>query len=84
MTFGFHDALFVHRSLRRVYNYAAPYDEHDCYHKAFIISNGVPVAFTRDLFYRLDFHAGQRLLFDYLAQFALNKTGRAALPFVLH
>ena len=52
----------VHRSLRGVYNYAAPYDEFDCFHKAFIVSNGVPIKFTRDLFYRFNYGDGQRLL----------------------
>ncbi len=81
----------VHRSLRGVYNYAVPYDEFDCFHKAFIVSNGVPVQFTRDLFYRFNYGDGQRLLFDYMAKFSLNKTsygagqhhGPLALPFAL-
>ncbi|CAD7962714.1 unnamed protein product [Amoebophrya sp. A25] len=84
VTFGYHDAYFVHRKYASAYNFRAPYDEYDCYHGGFIMSNGVPIEKTREWFYRSSRERAQSEIFTHMVSHSLKNTqGKYAFPFFL-
>jgi hypothetical protein len=84
VAFGFHDAVFVHHSLSRVYSFVTPYDEYDCYHQAFIMSNGIPIRSTRRWFYKMNKYDARIEIFDYLTKYSLQESNYTyAFPFTL-
>ena len=84
VNFKYHDAVFVHRNYRQIYGFAPPYDEFDCYHKSFIMSNGVPIEKTRRWFYELANEQAQAEIFQFMVRHSLAASaGRYAFPFHL-
>eukprot|EP00392_Amoebophrya_sp_AT5.2_P006062 g6072.t1 len=84
LTFGYHDAYFVQEKYRHLYDFKPPYDEFDCYHKAFVMMNGIPIEKTRDWFYRRSLEEGRADIFQFMVRHALENTdGRTAFPFQL-
>jgi len=95
VSFNSHDAYFVERSFRHIYasssdeneEYSSsllpPYDEFDCYHNAFITSNGVPIELTRKWFYYSDdVWETVAEIFAHMTNHALKESG-TTFPFVL-
>ncbi|CAD7944883.1 unnamed protein product [Amoebophrya sp. A120] len=84
VTFGYHDAYFVNHRYREIYNFKAPYDEFDCFHKAFITMNGILIRQTRDWFYRLPVENAHAEIFKHMVKHSLTNTGgKYAFPFSL-
>lgn len=82
VTFAFHDAIFVNRAYRGIYGFTTPVDEFDCYHKAFIMSNGVPLPKTRRWFYEVDAEEGLGEIFAHMVNHSMNEAGYP-FPFTL-
>jgi len=84
VSFGYHDAIFVNRNYRHAYDFTPPMDEFDCYHKAFIMSNGVPIRMTRKWFYEAKNDHAISEIFQHMVTHSLNGTdGKYAFPFGL-
>ena len=84
VSFGYHDAYFVHRNFREIYGFATPFDEFDCYHRAFIASNGVPIGKTRRWFYEASLEQGASEIFEHMVRHSLRWSGgKHAFPFHL-
>jgi hypothetical protein len=86
--FGHHDSIFVNRAYRDAYDFLTPYDEFDCYHRAFISSNGFPIVKTRKWFYQDDKESAFADIFQFLVDYSMresvsNKT-EAGIAFPFH
>lgn len=83
VTFGAHDAVFVHKPYRRIYNFRTPFDEYDCYDKAFLSSNGFPIRKIRRWFYELgDKYTGIAEISEYINKYVAKNT-RKTFPFIV-
>ena len=82
--FGYHDAIFVNRAYRHAYDFTPPMDEFDCYHKAFIMSNGVPMELTRRWFYDLPNDEALAEIHQHMSMHSFNATkNQVSFPFTL-
>ncbi|CAD7951717.1 unnamed protein product [Amoebophrya sp. A25] len=82
--FEYHDAIFVHKRFKQIYGFTTPFDEFDCYHKSFVMSNGVPIRSTRKWFYEVSPEQGAAEIFQHMIKHALPASnGKFAFPFTL-
>ncbi|CAD7967319.1 unnamed protein product [Amoebophrya sp. A120] len=80
--FEYHDAIFVHKRYKQIYGFTTPTDEFDCFHKAFVFSNGISMKQTRKWFYEVGVEQGLAEIFQQLIKHTL-KNGKFIFPFTL-